>query len=80
MKRSICYILYTDEENESRQINNDRILIVIIKINPNKFTGSNMRRFDEVYCDAIFSQRKYDLIVNEVFKPLVFKKGIFSWI
>ena len=80
MKRSICYILYTDKENESRQIDNNRILIVIIKINPNKFTGTKMRRFDEVYCDAIFSQRKYDLIVKEIFKPLVYKNGIFSWI
>ena len=82
MKNKICYILYTEDPYpiDSCSREDDRFLITVMKINPNLYDHAYMRKYDEVYCDARFSQKKYERIVNEIFKPLVNNDGGFYWV
>ena len=56
MIEHIAYILYTEGENEWKEIHNDRFRIVVAKYNPKTTSIFLGKRFNIVYCDAEFTK------------------------
>ena len=70
MIENILYILYTEGENEWKEINNNRFRIVIAKYNPKSTSIFLGRRFNIVYCDAEFTKSAWGReAIAERFKP-----------
>lgn len=82
MKKIIYYILYKEDGLNSQKdwvyIENDRIVMHILKINPYEFSGICGQRCNELYIDAEFTKSKTgQKIINEVFKPMASLKDSF---
>lgn len=70
MIESILYVLYTEDENEWKEIHNGRFKIVIAKYNPKTTSMFLGQRFNIVYCDAEFTKNASGReIIVECIKP-----------
>lgn len=70
MIEHIAYVLYTEGENEWKEIHNNRFRIVIAKYNPKTTSMFLGQRFNIVYCDAEFTKSAWGQeIIAECIKP-----------
>lgn len=66
----IAYVLYTENENEWKEIKNDRFVIVIAKYNYKTNSIFLGQRFDIVYCDAEFTKSSWGQeVIRTCIKP-----------
>lgn len=69
-RKKIAYILYSEDKNDYKKIQNDKFYIVIAKYDFKKSTVILGERFDIIYCDsALIDLENGMYIISNIIRP-----------